>query len=199
MSVNEITTLQFGNYSNYISTHYWNSHLKRLLEKENLTEDNQNYLNKLFRESASSRNRYVPRTICFDIKTKLQSLKKDGSFEMQDQQTPELVGEEENVVMYSEPSYKKNDFLKQVQSGEFEADKKNHCDFESEVKCWSDYMMFELDDHSIQLLTETYKDGDDFSFFALGQNEYDSLLDDFEDNLHFWAEECDYMEGFQVF
>ena len=35
-------------------------------------------------------------------------------------------------------------------------------------------------------------------FFGVGQDEYKQLEEDFEDNLHFWAEECDYLEGFQV-
>ena len=202
MSTNEIITLQFGNFSNFVGTHYWNFHHKRLLERENSTEDNRNYITKLFRESQSSCTHFVPRTICFDLKTKLQTLKQDGTFAVAEDITEGISSEAQaigDIVTYSEPKIEQNDFVKQVQSGEFDQNGKVKFEFESEVKTWSDFMTYELDNHSIQLLSENYNDGEDFMFFGKGQDEYKNIEDDFEDYLHFWAEECDYLEGFQVF
>lgn len=199
MSTHEIITLQFGNYSNFVGTHYWNFHHKRLLEFENSTEDNRSYVTKLFRESQSSRSCFVPRAIVFDIKSKLSSLKQDGSFGDTNEIAKEVLNNNSNAVIFDEPVIEKNQFVKQIQSGEVDPDANFECNFESEVKTWTDFMSYEFDSHTVQLLSETYKDGEDFSFFGIGQDEYKQLEDDFEDNLHFWAEECDYLEGFQVF
>ena len=199
MSAHEIITLQFGNYSNFVGTHYWNFHHKRLLEYDNSTEDNRNYVTKLFRESENSRIQHVPRAMVFDIKTKLKALKQDGSFGDSIEISREVSNYEMNTVVYDEPMIEKNDFVKQVQVGEVDSKAKFVCNFENEVKTWTDFMSYELDDHSVQLLSETYDDGEEFMFFGVGQEEFKQLEGEFEDNLHFWAEECDYLEGFQVY
>ena len=155
MSSNEIITLQFGNYSNHVGTHYWNSHYKRMLHNENQLEEDKSYISKLFRESQNVRSRFVPRLVCFDIKTKLQSLKQNGTFENLNGNSDDVEMADENLVVYTESRIDKNEFMKNVISGEIDSGKKVHVNFESEVKTWSDYMMYELDDHSIQLLNET--------------------------------------------
>ena len=198
MSEDEIITLQFGNYSNFVGTHYWNFHHKRLLECENSSKDNRNYVAKLFRESQGSRTHHVPRTMVFDIKTKLKTLKQDGSFADPVEIDEEVSNIEMISVVYDEPMIEKNDFVKQAHAGEVDPERKFNCNFESDVKSWSDFMSYELDDHSLNLLSQTYDDGEEFIFFGIGQDEYKKLEDDFENNLHYWAEECDYLEGFQV-
>ena len=207
MSAQEIITLQFGNYSNHVGTHYWNFHYKRMLEKQK-NDQNNDYVNKLFRESFTnpSRSQFLPRTICFDIKTKLQSLKQDGTFSKTWESMD--VGEEENsnvvdgvnCALHVEPPIERNEFIKEaIEDGNLQKSSSDSYDLDEKVTTWSDFMTYELHDHSVQLLHDTYKDGEDFCYFGAGSEEYKCLRDDFEDNLHFWVEECDYMEGFQVF
>lgn len=203
MSFQELITLQFGNYSNYVSTHYWNFHYKRMLEDEKNNEDSL-YRNRLFRESydSPSRSHFVPRTVCFDIKTKLQSLKQDGTFceTWESMETSEEKYDFDGVdyALHTETPIEKNEFLKHVLESGDSQKPSGFYDLDAKVSSWSDYMTYELHDHSMQLLHNTYKDGEDFRYFGLGSEEYKCLKDDFQDNLHFWVEECDSMAGFQV-
>lgn len=206
-SSQELITLQFGNFSNFVGTHYWNFHYKRITEKQR-NEETSEYVNKLFRESFtnSSRSRFLPRTIYFDIKTKLHSLKQDGTFTSETWEHME-VGEDENHVdvdgvncsLHAETPIEKNEFIKEVlEATESQKPSSSSYDLDEKVCSWSDFMTYELQDNSVQLLHDAYNDGEEFSYFGVGSEEYKYLRDDFEDKLHFWAEECDHMEGFQV-
>ena len=195
MSYNEVLTLQFGNYSNFVGTHYWNFQQKRLNSsihdgKVAITDHS-----KLFRESVTNkRQNYIPRTICFDVKGSLNTLKEDGSFNIESGDQIDNDG----AVVYAQDAIEKNEFLTEMLSNK-QADERRtkKIDLDDKVKSWSDYMSYQLDEQSIQLLRSTY-DGKDFHYFGVGQQEYNILQDDIEDKIHYWVEECNSIEGFQV-
>ncbi|KAM6365248.1 protein misato homolog 1 isoform 2-T2 [Pluvialis apricaria] len=70
------------------------------------------------------------------------------------------------------------------------------------VQAWSDYLSVRLHPKSIYVIRQYMHDGDCGCLEAFGQGE--SLLQDpgcieeLEDRLHFYVEECDYLQGFQV-
>ncbi|XP_035759830.1 protein misato homolog 1 isoform X2 [Egretta garzetta] len=70
------------------------------------------------------------------------------------------------------------------------------------VQLWSDYLNVHLHPKSIYVIRQYMHDGDCGCLEAFGQGE--SLLQDpgcveeLEDRLHFYVEECDYLQGFQV-
>ncbi|NXK22924.1 MSTO1 protein, partial [Arenaria interpres] len=70
------------------------------------------------------------------------------------------------------------------------------------VRCWSDYLRVRLHPKSLYVIPQYMHDGDCGCLEAFGQGE--SLLQDpgcveeLEDRLHFYVEECDYLQGFQV-
>ncbi|NXH09455.1 MSTO1 protein, partial [Bucco capensis] len=70
------------------------------------------------------------------------------------------------------------------------------------VQLWSDYLSVPLHPKSIYVIRQYMHDGECGCLEAFGQGE--SLLQDpgcleeLEDRLHFYAEECDYLQGFQV-
>ncbi|NXN13671.1 MSTO1 protein, partial [Indicator maculatus] len=72
----------------------------------------------------------------------------------------------------------------------------------SRVQLWSDYLNVPLHPKSLFVLRQYLHDGDCGCLEAFGQGE--SLLQDqgcveeLEDRLHFYAEECDHLQGFQV-
>ncbi|KFV15954.1 Protein misato 1, partial [Tauraco erythrolophus] len=72
----------------------------------------------------------------------------------------------------------------------------------SSVRVWSDYLNVHLHPKSVYVIRQYVHDGDCGSLEAFGQGE--SLLQDpgcieeLEDRLHFYVEECDYLQGFQV-
>ncbi|NXK14858.1 MSTO1 protein, partial [Herpetotheres cachinnans] len=69
-------------------------------------------------------------------------------------------------------------------------------------RLWSDYLSVCLHPKSLYVIRQYMHDGDCGCLEAFGQGE--SLLQDpgcleeLEDRLHFYAEECDYLQGFQV-
>ncbi|NWW93953.1 MSTO1 protein, partial [Rhynochetos jubatus] len=70
------------------------------------------------------------------------------------------------------------------------------------VQLWSDYLNVHLHPKSVYVIRQYMHDGDCGCLEAFGQGE--SLLQDpgcveeLEDRLHFYVEECDYLQGFQV-
>ncbi|XP_064257606.1 protein misato homolog 1 isoform X1 [Passer domesticus] len=70
------------------------------------------------------------------------------------------------------------------------------------VRLWSDYLNVQLHPRSLYVIRQYLHDGDCGCLEAFGQGE--SLLQDpacveeLEDRLHFFVEECDYLQGFQV-
>ncbi|KAM9214899.1 protein misato homolog 1 isoform 2-T2 [Leptosomus discolor] len=72
----------------------------------------------------------------------------------------------------------------------------------SGVQVWSDYLNVHLHPKSIYVIRQYMHDGECGILEAFGQGE--SLLQDpgcieeLEDRLHFYVEECDYLQGFQV-
>uniref|UniRef100_A0A8C3Y2S5 Protein misato homolog 1 n=1 Tax=Catharus ustulatus TaxID=91951 RepID=A0A8C3Y2S5_CATUS len=70
------------------------------------------------------------------------------------------------------------------------------------VRLWSDFLSVPLHPKSLYVIRQYLHDGDCGCLEAFGQGE--SLLQDpacveeLEDRLHFYVEECDYLQGFQV-
>lgn len=72
---------------------------------------------------------------------------------------------------------------------------------EGSVRVWSDFLRIHLHPRSIQVIHQYNHDGEAHRLEAFGQGEallQGSLLDHLEDRLHFYVEECDYLQGFQV-
>ncbi|TKS88752.1 Protein misato -like protein 1 [Collichthys lucidus] len=73
---------------------------------------------------------------------------------------------------------------------------------EGSVKVWSDFLRIHLHPRTISVIHQYNHDGEAHRLEAFGQGEallQGSVLEDLEDRLHFFVEECDYLQGFQVF
>ncbi|XP_046714871.1 protein misato homolog 1 isoform X1 [Silurus meridionalis] len=72
---------------------------------------------------------------------------------------------------------------------------------EDSVRVWSDFLRLHLHPHSISVINQYNHDSDAARLEAFGQGEallQGSELEELEDKLHFFIEECDYLQGFQV-
>lgn len=72
---------------------------------------------------------------------------------------------------------------------------------EGSVRVWSDFLRIHLHPRTISVIHQYNHDGETQRLEAFGQGEMllqGSVLDDLEDKLHFFSEECDYLQGFQV-
>ncbi|NXQ29676.1 MSTO1 protein, partial [Alaudala cheleensis] len=70
------------------------------------------------------------------------------------------------------------------------------------VQLWSDYLNVPLHHRSVYVIRQYLHDGDCGCLEAFGQGESllqdPACLEELEDRLHFFVEECDYLQGFQV-
>ncbi|NXP19343.1 MSTO1 protein, partial [Scytalopus superciliaris] len=70
------------------------------------------------------------------------------------------------------------------------------------VRLWSDYLNVHLHPKSLYVIRQYLHDGDCGCLEAFGQGESllqdPSCVEELEDRLHFYVEECDYLQGFQV-
>ncbi|XP_078064108.1 protein misato homolog 1 [Mustelus asterias] len=73
---------------------------------------------------------------------------------------------------------------------------------ESNVRVWSDFLRVHLHPKTISVIQQYNHSSasDRFEAFGFGEKLMcdPSFLDDFEDRLHFYIEECDYLQGFHV-
>lgn len=70
------------------------------------------------------------------------------------------------------------------------------------MRLWSDYLRVQLHPKSLHVIRQYLHDGDCGCLEAFGQGESllqdPACLEELEDRLHFFVEECDYLQGFQV-
>ncbi|XP_041663972.1 protein misato homolog 1 [Cheilinus undulatus] len=72
---------------------------------------------------------------------------------------------------------------------------------EGSVKVWSDFLRIHLHPRTISVIHQYNHDGEAHRLEAFGQGEtllQGLVLEELEDKLHFFVEECDYLQGFQV-
>ncbi|XP_041099061.1 protein misato homolog 1 [Polyodon spathula] len=73
---------------------------------------------------------------------------------------------------------------------------------EGSVRVWSDFLRIHIHPRSISVIHQYNHDGETNRMEAFGQGEAllrePLFLEELEDRLHFFVEECDYLQGFQV-
>ena len=78
----------------------------------------------------------------------------------------------------------------------------NYLSFDDTVEVWSDFLGSNYHQNSILLLDDYWHNSDSCSFSSFGQGflttENNKFWDSWEDRMHFFAEECDQLQGFQV-
>ncbi|XP_056273862.1 protein misato homolog 1 [Pseudoliparis swirei] len=73
---------------------------------------------------------------------------------------------------------------------------------EGSVKVWSDFLRIHLHPRTISVIHQYNHDGETHRLKSFGQGEallHGPVLEQLEDKLHFFVEECDYLQGFQIF
>lgn len=203
---NEIITLQFGNYSNYVCSHFWNIQESQFVySDEKLTRRDQipdiNH-DVLFREGLDSQ-RYItftPRTILFDLKENINVFRcVDDKKSFKDS-----VNWSGQTQLFKEEQNKASEFLKSIDE-ENQKDLEDFADLDSQVKYWSDYLKPKLHERSYLSFNQPNFTSDEkpdpFGLFHMGISAVkdNDLLDAFENNLRKYSEECNNLQGFHMF
>ncbi|GBP63300.1 Protein misato [Eumeta japonica] len=196
MSTREILTLQFGHYSNFIGTHFWN--LQELnFDYTGVVKEECNH-DILYREGQTPRGEvtYTPRLLLADLKGSLRSFPVSGGLPIEES-TENLPWD--TIEKIEEPAIPKNEFLENIDS-ECPTSISEDCDLDNSVKTWTDYLYPRFHPRTVNIVKE-YDHGNDSTFdvYMTGQNIWKSEYgENFADNIRKYTEECDSMQGFQV-
>uniref|UniRef100_A0A1B6G8Y2 Protein misato n=1 Tax=Cuerna arida TaxID=1464854 RepID=A0A1B6G8Y2_9HEMI len=213
---NEIITLQFGHYSNFIGTHWWNCQEAGF----EYIPDTPSEINHdvLFREGQTSRGEvtYTPRLLLVDLKGSLGCLTEEGRLygvtPGADATLP--LWPPDKVTVQTQASEPKNEFLQDLEQAETLASplpnelkesgkavpKLYHLD--NDVKSWSDFLRPHLHPRSINLVQEYQHEDPSLPFdtFPQGQDIWRKprFSEELTDRVRLYLEETDNLQGFQV-
>ncbi|KAM9383888.1 protein misato homolog 1 isoform 2-T2 [Pholidichthys leucotaenia] len=223
----EVITLQLGHYSNFVGTHWWNLQDASLsYDPESPPGEIQSDV--VFREGQTMGGHvtYTPRLIAMDLKGSLRTLCQEGHLYEGSKDTSAITWEG-NVMVHKESPPERNSFLEDLEKmdGEILAEvdfpSQPQCSgsvsintvnshlarvqkgyqLEVGVKVWSDFLRIHLHPRTISIIHQYNHNGEAHRLEAFGQGESllrGSVLEELEDRLHFFVEECDYLQGFQV-
>ncbi|XP_023409816.1 protein misato homolog 1 isoform X2 [Loxodonta africana] len=168
---------------------------------------------------------YTPRLILMDLKGSLSSLKQEGGL-YRDKQLDAAIAWQGKLTTHKEELCPKNPYLQTLGSAEgvLSSDgvwrvksipngkgplplttaktPKPLMPTEGSIRVWSDFLRVHLHPRSICMIQKYNHDGETGRLEAFGQGESilkePGYLEELEDRLHFYVEECDYLQGFQI-
>ncbi|XP_033052043.1 protein misato homolog 1 isoform X6 [Trachypithecus francoisi] len=224
----EVLTLQLGHFAGFVGAHWWNQQdaaLGRATDaKESPGELCPDVLYRTGR-TLHGQDTYTPRLILMDLKGSLSSLKEEGGL-YRDKQLDAAIAWQGKLTTHKEELCLKNPYLQDFLSAEgvLSSDgvwrvksipngkgspplttattPKPLIPTEASIRVWSDFLRVHLHPRSICMIQKYNHDGEAGRLEAFGQGE--SVLkepkyqEELEDRLHFYVEECDYLQGFQI-
>uniref|UniRef100_A0A2K5NI77 Protein misato homolog 1 n=1 Tax=Cercocebus atys TaxID=9531 RepID=A0A2K5NI77_CERAT len=218
----EVLTLQLGHFAGFVGAHWWNQQdaaLGRATDaKESPGELCPDVLYRTGR-TLHGQDTYTPRLILMDLKGSLSSLKEEGGL-YRDKQLDAAIAWCGKLTTHKEELCPKNPYLQDFLSAEVRASVHFLClssgspplttattpkpliPTEASIRVWSDFLRVHLHPRSICMIQKYNHDGEAGRLEAFGQGE--SVLkepkyqEELEDRLHFYVEECDYLQGFQI-
>lgn len=182
----EAVTLQLGPYANYVGAHWWN------LQEAGLSQELCSEV--LFRRGVTLQGAetYTPRLIALDLKGSARALRNESVYE---DSAPAWTG---NVSVHrEEPGAPQGEAGAPAHGrhGEFSAQTPVT---ETSSWVWSNVLQTQLHPKSLCLVRDHSHGGDGLESFSQGEAAFKTHLEEIEDRLHFYTEECDYLQGFQV-
>lgn len=183
----EAVTLQLGPYANYAGAHWWT------LQEAGLSQNSEVCGDVLFRrgETLHGAETYTPRLIALDLKGSVRSLRDDDSLY------------EDKGARHSTPAWTGNVSVHREEPGA-PANGRNGVSAEKTPATetsnwvWSDVLQTPLHPKSLCIVNDHSHGGDGLESFSQGEAVFKTQLEEIEDRLHFFTEECDYLQGFQV-
>ncbi|XP_045838976.1 protein misato homolog 1 isoform X3 [Meles meles] len=220
----EVLTLQLGHFAGFVGAHWWNQQDAALCAPSEADAPPAELCpDVLYRAGRTPHGRetYTPRLILMDLKGSLSSLKQEGGLYGDAQldaaiawyrgpqggsprtreaalpNLPPFSCRQGKLTTHKEELCPKNPYLQDLRSAEgvLSSD-------ESSIRVWSDFLRVHLHPRSICMIQKYNHDGEAGRLEAFGQGESvlkePRYLEELEDRLHFYVEECDYLQGFQI-
>ncbi|XP_063032396.1 protein misato homolog 1 [Melospiza melodia melodia] len=201
----EAVTLQLGHYSGCVGAHWWGLQAAALRSPDEHNELRAAALLRFGRGPGGTESP-EPRLVALELKGGVGALRADG------EGTEPPVSWDGAVADYRERGRAPRDAGSR--RGDAAGDAKGNpgaagpgsspagSQDTPNTRLWSDYLSVNLHPKSLYVIRQYLHDGDCGCLEGFGQGE--SLLQDpacveeLEDRLHFFVEECDYLQGFQV-
>ncbi|XP_023382742.1 LOW QUALITY PROTEIN: protein misato homolog 1-like [Pteropus vampyrus] len=224
----EVLTLQLGHFAGFVGAHWWNQQDAALREPAHAKETPEELCpDVLYRAGRTlhGQETYTPRLILMDLKGSLNSLKQEGGL-YRDKQLDAAIAWQGKLTTHKEEPHPKNPYLQDLLSAEgalssdgiwrtrslpngkgptpltTATSPKPLMPTEGSIRVWSDFLRVHLHPRSICMIQKYNHDGEAGRLEAFGQGERvlqePRYLEELEDRLHFYVEECDYLQGFQV-
>ncbi|XP_047640313.1 protein misato homolog 1 isoform X1 [Phacochoerus africanus] len=224
----EVLTLQLGHFAGFVGAHWWNQQDAALCRPTDAKEPPGELCpDVLYRTGRTlhGQETYTPRLILMDLKGSLSSLKQEGGL-YRDKQLDAAIAWQGKLTTHKEELYPKNPYLQDLMGAEgvLSSDgiwrvkpipngkgpppfttttaPKPLIPSEGSIRVWSDFLRVHLHPRSICMIQKYNHDGETGRLEAFGQGESilkePKYLEALEDRLHFYVEECDYLQGFQV-
>ncbi|XP_077012522.1 protein misato homolog 1 isoform X2 [Tamandua tetradactyla] len=224
----EVLTLQLGHFAGFVGAHWWNQQDAALGCPPEAKEPPRELCpDVLYRTGRTlhGQETYTPRLILMDLKGSMSSLKQEGEL-YRDKQLDAAIAWEGKLTTHKEELYPKNPYLQELPSAEgvLSSDDvwrvksipsskgspslttaitpKSLIPTEGSIRVWSDFLRVHLHPRSICMIHKYNHDGEAGRLEAFGQGESvlrePGYLEELEDRLHFYTEECDYLQGFQI-
>ncbi|XP_042537457.1 protein misato homolog 1 [Dipodomys spectabilis] len=224
----EVLTLQLGHFAGFVGTHWWNQQDAALGRNTDAKESAGELCpDVLYRTGRTlhGQETYTPRLILMDLKGSLNSLREEGGL-YRDKQLDAAIAWQGKLTTHKEEVYPKNPYLQDLLSAEGVPSSdgvwkvksipngkgpppvstatapKSFIPPEGTIRVWSDFLRVDLHPRSICMIHKYNHDGEAGRLEAFGQGESilkePRYLEELEDRLHFYVEECDYLQGFQI-
>ncbi|XP_042782096.1 protein misato homolog 1 isoform X2 [Panthera leo] len=224
----EVLTLQLGHFAGFVGAHWWNQQDAALCAPTGAEEPPGELCpDVLYRTGRTPHGQetYTPRLILMDLKGSLSSLKQEGGL-YRDRQLDAAIAWQGKLTTHREELYPQIPGLQDLLSAEgvlssdgiwrvksipngkgpppltTAAAPKPFTPTEDSIRVWSDFLRVHLHPRSICMIQKYNHDGEAGRLEAFGQGESilkePRCLEDVEDRLHFYVEECDHLQGFQI-
>ncbi|KAH8909753.1 tubulin nucleotide-binding domain-like protein [Coniochaeta sp. PMI_546] len=197
--MHEIITVQLGQQSNYLATHFWNAQESYFT----YADDQQSQVNHDIHwrpgVGVDGTETFMPRTVIYDLKGGFGSLRKiNALYEVEDQGQAEGVWGGRTVVHKQQP-IEQSSYQQSLEAGLEPPELTT-----SSVRYWSDFNRVYFHPRSIIQLNEFELNSSlvPFEKWATGQDLFSSLdkeHDLVDRDLRPFIEEADHMQGIQVF
>ncbi|KAM9686591.1 protein misato homolog 1 isoform 1-T1 [Trichechus inunguis] len=224
----EVLTLQLGHFAGFVGAHWWNQQDAALGRPTDGKErPGELCPDVLYRTGRTLRGQdtYTPRLILMDLKGSLSSLKQEGEL-YRDKHLDAAIAWQGKLTTHKEELCSKNPYLqnegrpegvlrsdgvwrvKSIPNGKGPLPLRTAktadplTPTEGSIRVWSDFLRVHLHPRSICIIQKYNHDGETGRLEAFGQGESilkePGYLEELEDRLHFYVEECDYLQGFQI-
>ncbi|KAL2399119.1 Protein dml1 [Exophiala dermatitidis] len=199
--MHEIVTIQLGQKSNYLATHFWNtqeSYFTYSEHEEPLVDHDVHFRPGL---GVGGVETFTPRTIIYDLKGGFGTLRKFNALYDNQHDSGEVVRGlwDGATSTQQEPAIEPTEYQKRLDLGLPTSQLQD-----SDVRYWSDFNRVFFHPRSIVHVNEYELNSQIMPFenWHAGSDLFDSLTREFDlldRDIRPFTEECDHMQGFQVF